>query len=81
MVKQDLGYTVNLPGSVGQDIAEGHLMARPIRGLHQKRVLVSSRERPQSRATQEMIRLIQRIIREAIKAETWPGALQPDTQG
>jgi LysR family transcriptional regulator, nitrogen assimilation regulatory protein len=77
MVKLGLGYTVNLAGSLGRDIGAGLLVARPIQGLLQKRVLVHSRERPQSRAAEEVTRLILRVIRQEIEAGGWPGAVLP----
>jgi len=73
-IKDGHGYTVTLPVSVEDDIADGSLAARPIRGFLMQRVLVRSREHPQSRGAQELTRLIKQVVRKAVEGKSWPGA-------
>ena len=74
MVLEKLGYTANLLGTFAQYMRDGRLVSRPIGDLHVVRVIARLRDRPQSRASQELARLIKNVVGDAIVQNSWPGA-------
>ena len=66
-----MGYTVHFAAPVQPDLDEGHLAAVPIQGVYLRRFLARAVERPPSRATEEVITTMRRVVQNLVNSGGW----------
>ena len=71
LVVAGVGYTVHFAAPVQPDLDEGHLAAVPIQGVYLRRFLARAVERPPSRATEEVITTMRRVVQNLVNSGGW----------
>ena len=74
LIAERVGLTVHFAAAVQQEIDQGLLAAVPIKGLQLRRILARVADRPPSKATEELIRIFQQVVRDKVQSGNWPNA-------
>lgn len=74
LVLDGVGLTAHFAAAVQEDIAAGRLRAVPIEGLYLHRVVARASDRPVSRATEGVMRVMRTVIERHVREGKWPNA-------
>ena len=72
LVLDGVGLTAHFAAAVQEDIEAGRLQAVPIDGLALHRAIARAADRPLSRATDAVIRLLRSVIEQHVRDGKWP---------
>lgn len=75
LVMEGLGLTVHFAAAVKADLSAGLLAAAPIEGLQLRRILARAADRPPSRATEELVRVVREVVEDQVRTGEWPNAI------
>ncbi|MNL68046.1 hypothetical protein D3C87_1927090 [compost metagenome] len=67
--------TVHFAATVLEDLEAGRLAASPIEGLHMRRILAHTSDRPASRATKALVVILREVARDLVARKRWPHAV------
>lgn len=81
LVLEGVGYTVHFAAPIQGELDAGRLVAVPVQGLYLRRVLARAAERPSSRATEEVIAVINAVVQGLVASGGWPNAALESPQG
>ena len=74
LVLDGVGLTAHFAAAVNEDIQAGRLRAVPIEGLYLHRVVARASDRPASRATEGVMRVMRSVIEQHVREGKWPNA-------
>lgn len=74
LAEDGIGLTIHFAVAVQREIAAGKLVAAPIEGLQLRRVLARSSVRPVLRATEVLIDIVHKIVKNQVESGHWPNA-------
>jgi LysR family nitrogen assimilation transcriptional regulator len=74
LVLDGVGLTAHFAAAMKEDIEAGRLRAVPLEGLYLHRVIARASDRPASRATEEVMGVMRRVIEQQVRDGKWPNA-------
>lgn len=75
LVQAGVGVTVHFAATVLEDLEAGRLAASPIEGLHMRRILAHTSDRPASRATKALVVILREVAQDLVARKRWPHAV------